>query len=87
MKPKIFIWSVPLFFNNDVHGYALSEDGVLLASHHSSNEAWNKIDMTNEIKVKIYEKHYPNGYEIEFVKEGDYNVRKDFAKAVDILTE
>ena len=85
MKPKIFIWSVPLYCDRDLVGYALSEDGVLLGSHCSSNEGWFKIDMMNDYKIKIYEDHYPDGYQIEWVSVEDSELREDFKEALSKL--
>ena len=61
--------------NSDVAGYALAEDGTGLASHISSNEDWAKHDMglTSDLKKEIYEGHYPDGYELEWVSDFDNN--------------
>lgn len=48
---------------------ALAEDGMWLASHMSSSEYFAKHDIgiTSDWKHKIYEKYYPNGYELVWV--------------------
>ena len=55
--------------DGDVIGYALAEDGTVLASHLSSNEGFSKHDMglTGTWKHDTYAKHYPDGYELEWV--------------------
>lgn len=48
---------------------ALTEDGVFIAGHISSNEGYAKHDigLTSDWKHEIYEKEYPEGYELEWV--------------------
>lgn len=54
---------------DDVVGYALAEDGTGLASHLSSDIIWSKHDMgfTSDWKHDCYQKHYPDGFELEWV--------------------
>lgn len=82
---KIFLWCVPTgrgtgnvqdsVIGGDVIGYALAEDGTVLASHLSSNESFSKHDMgfTSDWKHEKYKAHYPNGFEIEWVDDPDSN--------------
>lgn len=51
---------------------ALGEDGKVLAGHICSDHFWAKHDMgidENGWKRDIYEKHYPEGFEVEWVEE------------------
>lgn len=76
---KIFLWCVPTHsggrmvngstVSGNVIGYALAEDGTGLCSHLSSNEDFSKHDMglTSNWKHDIYQEHYPDGYELEWV--------------------
>ncbi len=65
----------------DVIGYALAEDGTALASHLSSGKFWSKHDMglTGDWKHDTYAKHYPDGYELEWV--GDPETHKGWLAA------
>lgn len=55
------------------HVVALAEDGNALAGHGSSNESWAKHDIGiySNWKHDTYEKHYPDGYELEWVDNAD----------------
>ena len=48
---------------------AVGADGEKLCSHLSSNKGWAKIDIgiESERKHDIYDKEYPDGWEIEWV--------------------
>lgn len=65
---KIFIF-VGDRRGDDLLGMAVAADGVFLASHLCSNENWVKHDMglTSERNHDIYRRHYPDGYELEYV--------------------
>lgn len=73
--PKIFLYCYPApnWGEHDVIGYALAEDGTVLASHISSNKAFSQHDMglTSNWKHEAYEKHYPEGFELEWVDDPD----------------
>lgn len=55
---------------DDLTGDALADDGVFLAGHISSSEAWLKHDMgvTSTRKHEIYAAHFPDGFEVVFVE-------------------
>lgn len=66
MKPKIFV-----FCNScapDWHSFqAMSEDGCFIAGHLCSHHAYAARDMgidPDGWKHEIYEKHYPDGYQV-----------------------
>lgn len=67
MKPKIFAFSNVR--GGDVQAYGMAEDGTILADHWCSNEAWvpNDLGVTSGRKHEEYRKHYPDGFEVEFV--------------------
>lgn len=48
---------------------AVSEDGVVLATHLSSNQTWAQHDLgiTSGRQHDKYKRYYPNGYELEWV--------------------
>ena len=64
------------FFNSiqrygDAVGIAISDDGIVIASHVSSSESWCKHDLgmngKSNWKHDIYDKEFPDGWECEFV--------------------
>lgn len=79
---KIFCYIVPV---NVGHGYvaveAIGEDGVVLAGHISSSVEWAKIEIEYPTKLRRYEEHFPEGYELEWVDdpENHSGVKKAFA--------
>lgn len=66
---KIYAWinSVPL--SNCLQVEAIADDGHWIASHISSDEEWAKSDIgvTSKRKHDIYNEHFPNGWEIEWI--------------------
>ncbi|HMN10976.1 MAG TPA: hypothetical protein PKD55_01475 [Bellilinea sp.] len=70
---KIYLACLPSGCQTDVIGYALCEDGHILAQHLSSNEMWSKHDMgyTSRLKHDIYIKHTHNNYQLEWVEDTD----------------
>lgn len=83
MKPKIYCWV------NSGRGtdwqvvMAMAEDGHCLASHVSSCEAWAKHDIgySSKWKHEAYAKHYPDGYELEWVDDARNHAGLDAAYA------
>ncbi len=70
-KPKIFCW-VNSGRDTDMQMVcAMAEDGTGLAGHCSSSEHWARHDigMTSDWKHDLYRKHYPDGYELEWVSD------------------
>lgn len=71
--PKIYCWV------NSGRGtdwqivIAMAEDGTALASHCSSSEGWAKHDIGigSDWKHDTYRKHYPEGFELEWVDDFD----------------
>lgn len=68
-------------FNNGsgmggVIGMLIAEDGTVLGSHASSDEAWLPYDLGVEegrrpARHETFRKHYPDGYRMEFVSYKD----------------
>ena len=58
----------------DVEGYALCEDGALLAKHTSSNKTFSKHDMglTSDWNHDSYKEHCPEGFELEWVDDSRF---------------
>jgi len=94
---KIYVYCVPTgrssygVINNaeitgDVIGYALAEDGVCIASHFSSGCNWSKHDMgiTSDWHHDSYKKHYPDGYELEWIDFKDLDNHSEFLKAKEL---
>ena len=76
--PKIFLWCAPCptWGSESVIGYALAEDGTGLCNHLSSNVDFSKHDMglTSDWHHDTYAKHYPDGFELEWIDDVDNNV-------------
>lgn len=69
---------------------ALAEDGTLLAQHVCSSEAFISHDMgiTSEWKHDAYNEHYPEGWELEYIKDVEAELDEDspnklFKKAIE----
>lgn len=70
-------------------GVAICEDGAVLASHCSSDELWLKQDMglypeMCKWKHDAYEKHCPEGYELEYVEVPNIETHEGLKKAFDL---
>ena len=84
MTPKIFIYcyGTPVF-PGDVAGAALSEDGLVLASHISSDPGWSRIDLQRPAARNAYAAYYPDGSELVWLGyEPDPAAYPEFAAAV-----
>ena len=71
MKPKIFCFINGSLGEAAFVVQALTEDGIYLAGHVSSNVDFAKHDIgiTSDWKHEIYKEHYPDGYELEWVND------------------
>ena len=88
MLPKIYC------FSNVVNGkegiaYALAEDGTLLGSHWCSHESYVLYDLgvkedSRPDRHEDYKKHYPDGYEMEFVPAKDVLTHEGLMKAFEL---
>lgn len=86
---KIFIIAVPAsgWGDDDVIGYALCEDGEVIASHLSSNTGYARHDMglTSDWKHEKYKSHCPDGYalvDLIGVPPADLMLNVEYAAAI-----
>jgi len=73
-KPKIYLAAFSDYFAGPGYsGYALAEDGTGVCGHFSSSIDFAKHDLglTSNWKHEHYIKHYPEGYELEWVDDPD----------------
>lgn len=72
-KPKIFVFVNSGDGTDWQQGEALTEDGQFIASHVSSSRGFFRHDMglTGEWQHDKYKAHYPDGYELVEVPEGE----------------
>ncbi len=63
--PAIFVFVGPGLFDGEVTGFALAEDGRLIASHVFPTAEKARIRM--ERPTKIYREVHPDGYDVEWV--------------------
>jgi len=73
-------------FSNVVGGgegvaYAIAEDGTVLGSHWCSYESYVPPGSRPD-KHKAYKEHYPDGYEMEFVRSADFDNHKGLQEAL-----
>jgi hypothetical protein len=90
-KPKIFC------FSNIVGGgraaYAMAEDGTVLGSHWCSPEGYITGDLgvnpgsRPDRHENDYSKHYPDGYEMEFVPSREIDNHEGLQKAFALNTQ
>jgi hypothetical protein len=72
-KPKIFVFVNTRYRNGDECPVAFSEDGHAIAGHFCSH-GWARHDMGfdgSNWKHENYDKHYPDGWELEWVDDFD----------------
>lgn len=71
--PKIFVFVNGRASWGDYLPSAIAEDGTPLAGHCSSSIGFAKHDMGigSDWKHELYKKHYPDGFEIEWVDDVD----------------
>ena len=84
-KPKIYV------FPNVLGGregpcYAMAEDGTVLGSHWCSSEHYASWDLgvtegARPDRHESYSKHYPDGYEMEFIPSSDLDAHDGLQKA------
>jgi hypothetical protein len=69
MKKKIYCFINGGFGRLGGSVAALAEDGEGIAGHFSSNESWAKHDIgiNSTWKHEIYQKKYPEGYELIWI--------------------
>lgn len=88
MLPKIYCFS-NVVGGGDGIAYAMAEDGTILGSHWCSHECYvpndlGAIEGKRLDRHESYKKHYPNGYEMEFVPARDVLTHKGMQKAFEL---
>lgn len=94
-KPKIYVFS-NVRGGGDGIALAMAADGKVLGSHWCSHEGFASEDLgvtpgCRPDRHEAYAKHYPDGYEMEFVRSADvashpgikeaYRLNQEMAKA------
>ena len=86
-QPKIYCFS-NVVGGGDGIAYAMAEDGTVLGSHWCSSEYFVPEDLgvtegSRSDRHETYAKHYPGGYEMEFVRAADVTSHEGLAAASD----
>lgn len=83
MPPKIFLFCEPVS-HGDFAAHAIAEDGTGLGGHLSSSVEFAKHDigLTSDWHHDEFRKHYPNGYEVEWIDQKDLATHEGFQKAL-----
>ena len=86
--PKIYCFSnIPN--GGDGIAYAIAEDGTVLGSHWCSHEGYVSNDLgvndgARPDRHETYARHYPDGYEMEFVRAADVKSHTGLNGAFDL---
>ena len=85
MKPKIYCFS-NVKNGRDGVAYAMAEDGTVLGSHLCSSESFVPHDLgvaegSRPDRHEEYKKHYPEGYDMEFIRANDIETHEDLQEA------
>ena len=88
MKPKIFAFS-NVVGGGDGQALAIAEDGTVLGEHWCSHEGYVSHDLgvtpgSRPDRHETYAKHYPDGYEMEFVRSRDIDGHEGLRKAFEL---
>lgn len=90
-EPKIYVSYVlaPNWGPTEVLAFALAEDGTGLGSHLCSNPTFIRHDMgfTSSRHRDAYDKHYPDGYDLEFIEPAFLDTHEGFQKAFKLNQE
>ena len=87
-KPKIYAFS-NVVGGGDGPCFAMAEDGTVLGSHYCSHEGFAPHDLgviegARADRHEDYKKHYPDGYEMEFVPSREIDGHKGLNKAFEL---
>jgi hypothetical protein len=90
MATRIFLWAFPaLTWDGDFIGFAMDENGQVLAQHISSSMSFSQHDLglTSEWKHDRYKEAHPGGYELVWVDDPDSSAefQAAFAKNLALL--
>lgn len=74
---KIYCAVVGKYGQDDLQVAALAEDGEFVAGHISSSVYWaqNDIGITSTRKHELYQKQYPQGYELVWIDDIEKDAR------------
>lgn len=91
MKPKIYCFS-NVVGGGDGPAYAMAQDGSVLGSHWCSHEGYIPMDLGvtegyRPDRHETYAAHYPNGYEMEFVRSRDIEAHEGLQAAFKLNAE
>ena len=86
--PKIYCFSNVVGGGEGV-ALAIAEDGTVLGSHWCSHENWVPYDLgviegERPDRHETYAKHYPDGYEMEFVSSRAVNGHEGLLRAFEL---
>ncbi len=87
-RPRIYIFS-NVRGGGDGVCYAMAEDGNVLGSHWCSHESYAPIDLglTRDYRPdrhETYTKHYPDGYEMVFVRAAEVEKHVGLMRAFEL---
>lgn len=87
-KPKIYAFS-NVVGGGDGIAYAMAEDGTVLGSHWCSHEGFVPHDLgvtdgSRPDRHETYAKHYPEGYEMEFVPAANVKTHAGLMRAFEL---
>ena len=90
-KPKIYCFS-NVIGGGDGIAVAIAEDGTVLGSHWCSSERFVPYDLgviegCRADRHESYAKHYPNGYEMEFVRSSEVRTHVGLNHAIKLNNE
>ena len=85
---KIYCFS-SIVRGGDGMAYAMGDDGVVLGSHWCSSEYYIPHDLgvtegSRPDRHEEYKKHFPNGYEMEFIHSSDIKTHQGLTKAFEL---
>ena len=81
---KIFVTTLYRNVAKDWWGFALSQDGELLVEENAQDPTWIKLQLGldgSESNHDIYKEKYPEGYELVFVHQFEFDEAKEFKEA------
>lgn len=85
--PRIYLFTIPFLDESGwVHGFAITEDGYILAKHSApTDDIMYELGVWSNWFHDIYEAKYPDGYELEWV--GQIKSRPGLMEAIRLLLD
>lgn len=81
---KIFVTTVYRSKAHDFYGFAMSEDGELLAEEIAEDHTWIKLQLGLDDSItnhQTYKEKYPEGFNLVFVDQYEFDDLKEFREA------